>query len=95
MSFKGGEIVIVPFPFILETGKQERKARPALIISDETLDRRYDDLILAAITSKVPKKLKVTEPLLKPTKETGLVKESVLLNHSGIGMGDVLDAYKS
>lgn len=78
MSFSRGDIVIVPFPSVLESGEQEQKARPALIVSDETIDRRYDDLILAAITSRVPEGLKVTELLLRPIKETGLVKDSVL-----------------
>jgi mRNA interferase MazF len=78
MSYSRGDIVIVPFPFVLVSGEQEQKARPAMIVSDETIDRRYGDLILAAITSRVPEELKVTELPLKPTKETGLVKDSVL-----------------
>jgi len=78
MSYSRGDIVIVPFPFVLVSGEQEQKARPAMIISDEMIDRRYGDLILAAITSRVPEELKVTELSLKPTKETGLAKDSVL-----------------
>ena len=78
MSYSRGDIVIVPFPFVLVSGEQEQKARPAVIVSDGTIDRRYGDLILAAITSRVPEELKVTEFPLKPTKETGLVKDSLL-----------------
>jgi len=78
MRFSRGDIVVVPFPFVLERGDQERKARPALIVSDETIDRRYEDLILAAITSRVPEDLKETELPLKPNNKTGLVKDSVL-----------------
>ena len=78
MRFSCGDIVVVPFPFVLESGEQERKARPALIVSDERIDRRYDDLILVAITSRVPEDLKETELLLKPNNKTGLVKDSVL-----------------
>lgn len=78
MRFSRGDVVVVPFPFVLESGEQERKARPALIVSDERIDRRYDDLILAAITSRMPEDLKETELLLKPTNRTGLVKDSVL-----------------
>lgn len=78
MSYNRGDIVIVPFPFVLESGQQEQKARPALVVSDETTDRRYDDLILAAITSRVPRELKVTELLIKSPERTGLKKESVL-----------------
>jgi mRNA interferase MazF len=78
MSYSRGDLVIVPFPFVLESGRQEQKARPALVVSDETVDRRYADLILAAITSRAPRELKVTELLLKSNKRTGLKKESVL-----------------
>jgi len=78
MHFSRGDIVVVPFPFVLESGEQERKARPALIVSDETIDRRYEDLILAAITSRVPEELKETELSLKSNNITGLIKDSVL-----------------
>ncbi len=54
MNYNRGDIVIVPFPFVLSGGQKLRKARPALIISDMTLERRYNDLILASITSQVP-----------------------------------------
>lgn len=36
MSYSRGDIVIVPFPFVLESGRQEQKARPALVVSDDT-----------------------------------------------------------
>ena len=49
MSYSRGDIVIVPLPFVLVSGAQEQKARPAVIVSDGTIDRRYGDLILAAI----------------------------------------------
>lgn len=78
MSYSRGDIVIVPFPFVLQRGELERKARPALVVSDEKIERRYDDLVLVAITSRVPKKLKVTELSLRATARTGLAKESVL-----------------
>ena len=53
MSYNCGDIVIVPFPFIISSKQQIQKARPALVISDKTIDRRYNDLILAGITSKI------------------------------------------
>jgi arsenate reductase-like glutaredoxin family protein len=51
MSYKRGDVVILPFPFVTTSGTQQ-KARPALIISDHSIRRRFDDLILAGITSQ-------------------------------------------
>ncbi len=50
MSFKRGEIVLVPFPF---TDLSRQKARPAVVISPTHDNRRSPDIILAAISSKV------------------------------------------
>jgi len=42
----------------LKLGLKEKgeiqKGRPALVVSDEKLERRYKDIILAAITSHIP-----------------------------------------
>jgi len=78
MNYKRGDIVIVPFPFILSGGPKFQKARPTLVISDTTLDRRYNDLILASITSKVPEDLKETEMTIEASPINGLVKRSTL-----------------
>ena len=64
MNYNRGDIVIVPFPFVLTGGQQIQKARPARVISDMTLERRYNDLILASITSQVPEDLKETEMIM-------------------------------
>jgi mRNA interferase MazF len=47
-----GDIVLVPFPFTDLTGQ---KRRPALVISPDRFDR--EDVILCAITSRVPGRL--------------------------------------
>jgi hypothetical protein len=54
MSYKSGDIVVVRFPFALRNGNEIQKGRPALVISDDKVKRRYNDVILAAITSQVP-----------------------------------------
>ncbi|MGP8330609.1 MAG: type II toxin-antitoxin system PemK/MazF family toxin [Methanosarcinaceae archaeon] len=51
MNYKRGDIVIVPFPFITLAGVKQ-KARPALVVSDHSIQRRFNDLILAGITSR-------------------------------------------
>jgi len=50
MSYDRGDVVIIPFPFVTSEGASQ-KARPALIISDHSIDRRFDDLIMIGITS--------------------------------------------
>ena len=78
MNYNRGDIVIVPFPFVLSGGQKLQKARPALVISDMTLERRYNDLILASITSHVPDDLKETEMIIEATPANGLLKKSTL-----------------
>jgi len=51
MSYQRGEIVLVPFPF---TDLSRQKARPAIVLSPSRLNQRSPDVILAAISSKVP-----------------------------------------
>lgn len=78
MSYKRGDIVVVKFPFILENGREVHKGRPALVISDDKVERRYKDVILAAITSHVPEDVMELEMIMEPTEASGLVKRSLL-----------------
>jgi len=45
MSCKKGDIVVVKFPFILKEGSEKQKGRPALIISNDKVKKRYNDVI--------------------------------------------------
>ncbi len=80
-KYKRGDIVLVPFPFIT-TRDIKRKLRPALVISDHTIPKRYNDLILLAVTSKIPKPLFETEMLVDSSSpafaKTGLAVNSVI-----------------
>lgn len=80
-SYKRGDIILVPFPFVV-SGKTKQKLRPALVISDHSIDRRFPDLILLAITSQVPDKIKKTEYKIDSStnyfKQTGLKKTSLI-----------------
>ena len=78
MSYKKGDIVIVKFPFILKEGTDIYKGRPALVISDDKIQRRYNDIILAAITSHVPEDVMELEIVMERVKMTGLLKKSLL-----------------
>lgn len=80
MNYNRGDVVIVPFPFVTERGARQ-KARPALVISDHSIKRRYNDLILVGITSRV-ETLHPTEFLIgrdsKDFKQSGLAKSSMV-----------------
>jgi mRNA-degrading endonuclease toxin of MazEF toxin-antitoxin module len=78
MSYKKGDIVVVKFPFVLKDGSEIQKGRPALVISDDKVKRRYDDLILAAITSRVPDDVMDLEMVAEPTRGSGLLKKSLI-----------------
>ena len=81
MNYNRGDVVIVPFPFVTSEGASQ-KARPALIISDHSIDRRFDDLIMVGITSRIVKNLKETEyKIVEGTEDfkySGLIKTSVV-----------------
>ncbi|MEA2074368.1 MAG: type II toxin-antitoxin system PemK/MazF family toxin [Euryarchaeota archaeon] len=81
MNYDRGDVVIIPFPFVTSEGVSQ-KARPVLIISDHSIDRRFDDLIMVGITSRVVEDLKETEYRIvegtEAFKSSGLAKTSVV-----------------
>ena len=80
-NYNRGDVVIVPFPFVTSEGALQ-KARPALIISDHSIDRRFEDLIMVGITSRTVKNLKEIEYRIvsgtEDFKYSGLIKTSVV-----------------
>ena len=78
MNYKKGDIVVVKFPFVLRNGREVQKGRPALVIADDKVKRRYSDIILSAITSQSPDEIMELEILIDSSKETGLIKQSLL-----------------
>ena len=81
MIYDRGDVVIVPFPFVTSDGASQ-KARPALVISDHSIDRRFEDLIMVGITSRIVEDLKETEyKIIEGTEAfrySGLAKTSVV-----------------
>lgn len=81
MIYNRGDIVLLPFPFITRKGVAQ-KARPALVVSDHSINRRYNDLILVSITSQDPGVLSATEYRIEAGtdafKLSGLAKTSVV-----------------
>jgi mRNA interferase MazF len=51
MTLQRGDVVLVPFPF---TDLTRQKARPAVVISSERVNATSADVILVAISSKLP-----------------------------------------
>lgn len=78
MKYKKGDIVVVKFPFAINSGNEIQKGRPALVIYNDQIERRYNDIILAAITSQVPDSIMELELLIEPDKINGLLKKSLL-----------------
>ncbi|MCK4766431.1 MAG: type II toxin-antitoxin system PemK/MazF family toxin [Candidatus Aminicenantes bacterium] len=81
MNYKRGDVILLPFPFITSGGAKQ-KARPALVISDHSIQRRFDDLILVGITSQRITEVSETEFLIeeqaKYFQQSGLKKSSVV-----------------
>jgi mRNA interferase MazF len=77
ISYKRGEVVLVPFPF---TDLSTTKQRPALVISSDSFNATHPDLIVVAITSQVPNNLGSDEFLIPQAElpACGLPKSSIL-----------------
>lgn len=75
--YKQGDIVLIPFPF---TDLTAIKRRPAVITSSERFNKKYNDVIVLAITSQIPERLSEEDILLSPQeqKEAGLPKTSLV-----------------
>ena len=51
MKYRRGDVVLVPFPF---TDLTTTKARPAIVVSGSRYHATEPDMILAAVTSRIP-----------------------------------------
>lgn len=74
MSYKRGEVVLLPFPFTDHSGT---KRRPALILSTEDYNARHPDIIVAPITSNVAT-VRPDDTVLTDWATAGLLKPSVV-----------------
>jgi mRNA interferase MazF len=67
-SYKRGDVVLVPFPFTDLTGS---KQRPAVVVSPDSFNASRPDVVLVAITSRVPAQL-ADDEIAIPASELGL-----------------------
>ncbi len=74
--YKRGDVVLVAFPF---TDLTTTKMRPAIVISSEKINRKFNDIVVAAVTSNISKKPSEDELLLTTSDQTcaGLPKTSM------------------
>ena len=72
-----GEVVLIPFPF---TDFSTLKQRPCIVISSTVFNRAHQDVIVAAITSHLPRKAGKHEYRLNPAEQRacGLPKPSLI-----------------
>ena len=79
MMLNRGDIVTVPFPFSSGTGA---KLRPALVIQNDTNNRRLTNIIIAAITTTTHRSGQPTQYLVSfasaTGQQSGLVQDSVI-----------------
>jgi len=70
---KTGDIILIPFPFAQLTNV---KVRPAVVIA-QTKDK-YKDIIVAAISSVIPKTITKNEIIIEPNETNKLRTKSVI-----------------
>jgi mRNA-degrading endonuclease toxin of MazEF toxin-antitoxin module len=75
ISYRFGDVVLVPFPF---TDQTANKKRPAVVVSSAQYDQRRHDVILMAITSQVRPSLTFGEVLIADWKKAGLIKPGLV-----------------
>ena len=61
-SFNQGDIILIPFPF---TDFSTLKQRPAVIISSNAFNNTHNDVIVMAMTSRIPDTISNEEYLLE------------------------------
>lgn len=78
MSFKRGDIVLLPFPYIQNYKKG--KTRPALVIQNNTANEFIPNLIVALISSSLPSKSYPMHYLIETNTEPncGLTRNSIV-----------------
>jgi len=74
-GLRRGDVVLVPFPY---TDLSARKQRPAVVVSSDAYHATEPDVILAAITSQVPRRVRATDYRLRDWKAAGLLFPSVV-----------------
>lgn len=75
MTYKFGDVVLVPFPF---TNQVASKKRPAVIVSSDAYNQRHIDILLMAITSQTSATNYADNVVIQDWQTAGLLKPSVI-----------------
>lgn len=79
MKYKRGDVILIFFPFTSGAGA---KVRPALVVQNDTSNRRLHNLIVAGITTTVHRSGEPTQFLIELSSiegpRAGLVQDSVV-----------------
>jgi mRNA interferase MazF len=75
ISYRRGDVVLVNFVFVNQTGV---KRRPAVVISSQTYNLGRLEVVLAAITSNVRRRLLPGDTVVQAWREAGLLAPSVV-----------------
>lgn len=75
MTYRFGEVVLIPFPF---TDQSIVKKRPAVIISSSSYNQRHVDVILIAVTSQTQSTAYPDNLSIQDWQSAGLLKPSVI-----------------
>ncbi len=73
--YKQGEIILVPFPY---SDLSASKRRPALVVSNNTYNNQFSDVVVCVITSNLFKD-KFSIDLVNEDLETGLLPETSVI----------------
>ena len=77
-SYKRGDVVLVQFPF---SGPGGTKDRPAVVVSTGSYHDDWDELLVAAITSRPPRTTRTADCALQDWKTAGLHQPSWVRSH--------------
>ncbi len=75
ITYKLGDIVLVPFPF---TDQTTIKKRPAVIVSSNMYNKNRPDIIIMAVTSQIHGSGYFGDILIQNWQQAGLLKPSVI-----------------
>ena len=76
--YKRGDVLLVQFPF---SGPGGKKDRPAVVVSTDAYHDDWDELLVAAITSRPPRTTRTTDCALQDWKTAGLHQTSWVRSH--------------
>lgn len=80
VAYRRGDVVLLPFPFVSDPSRT--KERPALVVQNDVGNRFSPNLIVAAISSRLPKRAYPTVYIIHAgtaeAENAGLAKDSVV-----------------